>query len=302
MGKFGDYVTSTQFRDIIRTIVTNQLELLRPKPKLATVQTVDRTHKTATVIYVGETDPVTVRMPGLQPLAVGGQVLMDGPASSRYIAQVMGDIYTPPPPIQVAAGIIAAYGGYSIPDGWLVCNGQAVSRTVYADLFAAISTYYGYGDGSTTFNIPNFMNSFLYGTNPGLTGGDVTHTHKAAAHQHTYDTDAHTHSMPAHSHGLSDGYAMIEMISGVIRAAVYNTASSYSANVSATITMVSGQTTAGAYILLGGSTDDNTQQNTFQNDPVTATTDLNTGVQPTTNQTPSELLPPYVGAYYIIKT
>ena len=41
-----------------------------------------------------------------------------------------------------------------VPTGWLECNGQAVSRTTYADLFAAIGTDFGVGDGSTTFNLP----------------------------------------------------------------------------------------------------------------------------------------------------
>ncbi len=57
--------------------------------------------------------------------------------------------------------------GYSgdgdIPDGWLHCHGQAVSRTEYSDLFAAIGTVYGAGDGSTTFNLPDFRGSFLRG-------------------------------------------------------------------------------------------------------------------------------------------
>ena len=56
------------------------------------------------------------------------------------------------------------YSGYgNIPAGWLHCHGQAVSRTDYADLFAAIGTVYGEGDGSTTFNVPDFRGSFLRG-------------------------------------------------------------------------------------------------------------------------------------------
>ncbi len=54
-------------------------------------------------------------------------------------------------------------GQGNIPVGWLHCHGQAVSRTVYAALFAAIGTVYGSGDGSTTFNVPDFRGSFLRG-------------------------------------------------------------------------------------------------------------------------------------------
>ena len=45
--------------------------------------------------------------------------------------------------------------------GWLLCNGQAVSRTTYADLFAVIGTKFGSGDNSTTFNVPNYSGKFL---------------------------------------------------------------------------------------------------------------------------------------------
>ena len=52
-------------------------------------------------------------------------------------------------------GAILAFGGSAAPAGWLLCQGQAISRTTYAALFAVIGTAYGAGDGSTTFNIPD---------------------------------------------------------------------------------------------------------------------------------------------------
>jgi microcystin-dependent protein len=52
-------------------------------------------------------------------------------------------------------GMMAPYGGASAPTGWLLCDGSAVSRTTYANLFTAISTTYGVGNGSTTFNVPD---------------------------------------------------------------------------------------------------------------------------------------------------
>jgi hypothetical protein len=57
-------------------------------------------------------------------------------------------------------GEIRAWTGSNgaIPPGWLLANGQAVSRTTYANLFAVIGSQYGIGNGSTTFNVPN-MNS-----------------------------------------------------------------------------------------------------------------------------------------------
>jgi|TARA_B100001964_G_scaffold199809_1_gene226366 hypothetical protein len=52
-------------------------------------------------------------------------------------------------------GAVITFAGSTAPDGWLLCDGSAVSRTNYAGLFAVISTIYGEGDGSTTFNLPD---------------------------------------------------------------------------------------------------------------------------------------------------
>jgi microcystin-dependent protein len=57
--------------------------------------------------------------------------------------------------LRVPAGCVMPFAGATPPDGWLLCYGQAVSRTSYSDLFAAIGTTYGAGDGSTTFNLPD---------------------------------------------------------------------------------------------------------------------------------------------------
>ena len=54
---------------------------------------------------------------------------------------------------------------HDVPEGWLECNGAAVSRTKYARLFKKIGTKYGAGDGSTTFNLPNLHHRVLEGTN-----------------------------------------------------------------------------------------------------------------------------------------
>lgn len=69
------------------------------------------------------------------------------------------------------AGLIQAYGGSTAPTGWLLCDGSAVSRTTYADLFAIIGETAGQGDNSTTFNVPDFRGRFLRGVDSG-TGVD----------------------------------------------------------------------------------------------------------------------------------
>jgi microcystin-dependent protein len=65
------------------------------------------------------------------------------------------------------AGIIAFFSATTAPDGWLECNGAAVSRTTYAALFAALGTTYGVGDGSTTFNLPDLRGEFIRGWDNG---------------------------------------------------------------------------------------------------------------------------------------
>jgi microcystin-dependent protein len=69
----------------------------------------------------------------------------------------------------VPTGSVTAFAGSTAPTNFLLCDGTAVSRTTYAELFALISTTYGIGDGSTTFNVPN-----LKGRMP--VGADSTQT------------------------------------------------------------------------------------------------------------------------------
>lgn len=63
-----------------------------------------------------------------------------------------------------AVGSIALFAGATIPEGYLLCDGAALSREVYSELFSAIGTTWGEGDGSTTFNLPDFSGKFIRGT------------------------------------------------------------------------------------------------------------------------------------------
>lgn len=81
-------------------------------------------------------------------------------------------------------GSMIPYGSLTIPEGWLRCDGSAVSRTTYSQLFSVIGTSYGVGDGSTTFNLPNKKGKVSVGYDSaqtefnavGKTGGAKTHT------------------------------------------------------------------------------------------------------------------------------
>jgi len=67
-------------------------------------------------------------------------------------------------------GIIISYPKDTLPTGFLACDGSAVSRTTYADLFSVVSTTYGTGNGSSTFNVPDLRAAFLRGS------GDQTYS------------------------------------------------------------------------------------------------------------------------------
>jgi microcystin-dependent protein len=59
-------------------------------------------------------------------------------------------------PVNFPTGCVLPYAGTTAPEGWLLCDGDAVSRTDFAALFAVVSTAHGIGDGATTFNVPDY--------------------------------------------------------------------------------------------------------------------------------------------------
>ena len=84
----------------------------------------------------------------------------------------------------VEVGTIVAYGGTTAPDGWLLCDGSAVSRSQYPRLFAVIGTAFGAGDGSTTFNLPDLQQRFPLGKGSSGTGSQLGETGGSIDHQH----------------------------------------------------------------------------------------------------------------------
>ena len=97
----------------------------------------------------------------------------------------------------------------SAPSGWLLCDGSAVSRTTYANLFALVGTTFGAGNGTTTFNLPDLRGRSIIGVGQGSgltnrtrgqTGGAETHqlaTGELPAHQHfSFNTDATSSGAP----------------------------------------------------------------------------------------------------------
>lgn len=111
-------------------------------------------------------------------------------------------------------GSITMYGGGVAPTGWLLCNGAAVSRTEFANLFNAIGASFGAGDGTTTFNVPNFQAQFpvgVSGTAPYTMGGTGGAASVALAvgdlPPHNHPASASSSSSSSTSIGASGGHA-----------------------------------------------------------------------------------------------
>lgn len=105
-----------------------------------------------------------------------------------------GSVYSP-------AGMVSQFAGASAPTGWLLCDGTAVSRTTYGNLFTAIGTAYGTGDGSTTFNLPNLKGRVPVGRDSADTSFDVIGETGGAK---TVTLTAAQSGLPAHSHSITD--------------------------------------------------------------------------------------------------
>ena len=97
------------------------------------------------------------------------------------------------------AGIVMPFAGTVEPQGYLFCDGSAVSRDTYAALFAVIGTTYGAGDGSTTFNLPDLTGRVVIGVSGthalGTTGGEESHALLET------ELPVHHHEVPQHGHG-----------------------------------------------------------------------------------------------------
>lgn len=143
-------------------------------------------------------------------------------------------------------GTINAYAGSAAPAEWLLCGGQAVSRTTYANLYAALGTTYGSGDGSTTFNLPDLRGRVLAGKDNmggtsanrltdqsggvdgdglGNVGGDETHTLASGEMpEHSHDAgNLTTNAAGAHTHSLDFG-------TGTLTQSVYHVRKSTATN------------------------------------------------------------------------
>jgi microcystin-dependent protein len=80
----------------------------------------------------------------------------------------------------IPSGVVFPFAGSTAPYGYLVCDGSAISRSDYPSLFAALGTSHGQGDGSTTFNLPDYRGRFMRGVD-GVAGNDPNNTSRTAS-------------------------------------------------------------------------------------------------------------------------
>lgn len=116
--------------------------------------------------------------------------------------------------LAVPVGTINLYPAVTPPTGWFMCDGSAVSRSTYSSLFSIIGTYYGGGNGTTTFNLPDMKGRMPVGY--AIAGGhsDVSKignndglavANRRPSHNHTHSvSQTNNLSLPAHSHSSSE--------------------------------------------------------------------------------------------------
>ena len=142
---------------------------------------------------------------GLAPLD-GGEIV----SSAIYDLEFSGSVWIlKNPTTSLPSGTILDFGGNSVPAGYILCDGSAISRVGFPSLFSAIGTTWGVGDGTTTFNVPNLsrfvtigsggVGTGVVGNSVGDSGGEESHSLTAAEngpHTHNYDRPNQTQEKP----------------------------------------------------------------------------------------------------------
>lgn len=141
-------------------------------------------------LTAGTPENVNNLMSNLNALVAGVNTVDTAQLASGSVSQakLAAGVYVP-------IGGIVQFGGSSAPSNWVLCDGSAISRTTYADLFTALSTTYGAGDGSTTFNVPDLRGRMAVGkgTNTdvdalGDNDGVTTVANRTPKHYHSLTT------------------------------------------------------------------------------------------------------------------
>jgi microcystin-dependent protein len=136
------------------------------------------------------------------------------PGSSGNVLISNGADWVSSTTLTVPTGAITAFAGSSAPTGYLLCDGSALSRTTYSNLFAVIGTTYGGGNGSTTFNLPDLRGRAIFGIdNMGgiaasrlTTAGGLSANNTLGASAGSQTITLQETNLPSHSHLYQDAY------------------------------------------------------------------------------------------------
>jgi microcystin-dependent protein len=122
-----------------------------------------------------------------------------GPQGEQGVQGNPGPIGPMGPDSGVPVGSVTMWMVADPPNGWQICNGQSLSRTQFAELYAILGDTFGAGDGSTTFNVPDFDGRFPLGAgpNPVASKGGVDKVNLTLAQMPSHNhTNSHTHTIP----------------------------------------------------------------------------------------------------------
>lgn len=222
----------------------------------------------------------------------------------------------------VPVGSVTMWAGDTtdVPDGWNLCDGSAISRSTYSDLYTLLGNTFGAGDGSTTFNVPDMTDRFVVGAGSsysrnskgGSSSNNLSHTHTVNTHshsisQHSHTVSSHRHYTGAHSHG-SGSYT-----ADIVRTATFQmylrqvSSGGWTSNILNNLYNSSGSSVGqSSGVSVRGTSDAANAGYTDYQAPGTSTA----GATSTGNTSPStgsggsssqENRPPYIGIFYIIK-
>jgi len=167
-----------------------------------------------TVVHLAETETIT------GDKTFSGTVNVVTPASSDDSTKPATTEWVRENAPSVPVGTIIWSAAASVPAGYLLCNGSAVGRATYPELFAAIGTTFGSGDGSTTFNLPNLIDKFIEGGNtagteyqaglPNITGTVSIHGYGISGGSGSFSVRNSGTTVPTHTYSAT-GYTYADL-------------------------------------------------------------------------------------------
>ena len=246
--------------------------------------------RTLSVDELSGTLPVTNGGTGQTTLTANNVILGNGTSAVQTVAPgtvgnvLVSDGTTWTSGVGVPSGSLFMWPTGTAPTGYLLCNGTAVDRTTYATLFGVIGTTFGAGNGSTTFNLPDYRDRMPIGAgttySAASSGGNkdaivVSHSHSAS----TASAGSHEHYLTNNTLVASSGQAIVDVTSGNYIAArtTGNTDYAYAFRATGNAANIGRSSSAGSH---------------------SHTVTVNSAGSSATNAN----LPPYLGIYFIIKT